>query len=184
MADSEKRNKNSEQGGFFTFIKQNLIYFIMLIAIIIALFFNFQNEENIQINENKNIEKIEKSKLPFKAIILSAVVVITFIIFMIFSSKQFEETSKKPINTQTTEKQFVNKVSKREFKKITEETTQRELDKLYSNPKFRTMVEKKGDKIENWVWQTKEKEKKVVYRDRESSDEDDHLSQITISDDE
>jgi hypothetical protein len=181
MVDSERRNKNSEQGGFFTFIKQNLIYCIMFVAIVIALFYNFQNQDNTQINENK---KIEKSNFPLKAIILSAVVAITFIIFMIFSSKQFEETSKKPINTQTTEKQFVNKVYKGEFKKIAEDTTQRELDKLYSNPKFRTMLEKKGDKVENWVWQTKEKEKKVVYRDRESSDEDDHLSQITISDDE
>ena len=46
------------------------------------------------------------------------------------------------------------------------------------------MAEQKGDKQENWVWQTKEKEKKTVWRDRDQSDEDiDNLSQITISDD-
>lgn len=178
--DRDYQNLNKPKNGIFHTLKENSIYILMFFSIVAAIYFNYTNDEVK--SENQENDSNQNKKFSLKIIIVSLVVVVIFIFFMVMNSKTFEESAKRP--DPTAEKSYVNKLTTQEYNKITENTTKRELEKLYNNPKFKKMAEQKGDKQENWVWQTKEKEKKTVWRDRDQSDEDiDNLSQITISDD-
>jgi hypothetical protein len=150
----------------------------MLVAILVAVFFT--TGEGISDNsKDGNLDESKKYKMPLKVIIMVGSVLILFIIYMVYSSKSYMEQAKKG-NPQVS---YTSRVSKQEYESITKEATEREIEKLMRNPKFQKMVEEKGDEPKNWIWQTKEKEKKTVYRDRESSCDEDNLSEITLSDD-
>jgi heme/copper-type cytochrome/quinol oxidase subunit 2 len=178
--DREYQNLNKPKNGIFQTFKQNFIYIVMFFSIVGAIYYNYTTQEVEGENEQDNTNP--NKKISFRVIIASLVVIVTFIIFMVMNSKSFEESAKRP--DPTAEKSYVNKLTTQQYNKITENTTKKELEKLFSDPKFKKMYEQKGNKPENWVWQTKEKEKKTVWRDREESDEDiDNLSQITISED-
>jgi len=165
----EKKNENR---GIISFIKQNIIYALMFFAIISAILFSNYFDQNVEKN------KVEM-KIPYKEILIIAAIIFIFIIVMITRSNSYLKEVSKPIPV----KSFTERLSKEEYEKVKKETTERELAKLMHNPKFRQMVDEKGDDPKNWIWQTKEKEKKTVWRDEESCDEDEHLSQITVSDD-
>ncbi len=69
-----------------------------------------------------------------------------------------------------------------QYEMITKETTQKEVEKLFSSEKFKKMAEEKGEKVENWNWQSREKAKRTVFRDDKSDTSDEHMSQVDFSD--
>jgi hypothetical protein len=168
----------------FTSIKQNLIYIVMFGAIILAIFYSSDfNKSEVKLDGQENDDNIDvglvkKSKFPLQVIIVVSFVLVGFIFLMVSGSKQYVQEAKK----ETPKKSFVGRMTKEEFETAKKENTRRELEKLMQTPQFKQMVEQKGDDPKNWIWQIREKEKKTVYRDRESSD-DENLSQITVSDD-
>jgi hypothetical protein len=177
MEDQPEVKKTS----FFSTLKQNFIYIVMFGAIILAIFYSQDNktDESIVEGEDQGLE-IAKPKFPLKYILSVGVTLLVFIIVMVLNSKSFSNDAKK---TQPVQKSFVARQSKEDYEILKAETTRRELEKLYQSPNFKRMHDRKGDNPSNWIWQTKEKDKKVVYRDNESSG-DERLSQITVSDDE
>lgn len=52
---------------------------------------------------------------------------------------------------------YVMKIPKENYDKVTDIYTQIELNKLYSNKKFKKMLKEKGTSKKNWVWQTDQK---------------------------
>lgn len=175
---SEERNEE----GLFATIKKNILYVFMVVAVIIAILYSNglpENKKEKDINTDIDTSEVKSSNSILKILAIVLVIGGAFIYFMISGHQDYIKQAQKG----SEEKSFVSRLSKEDYSKITEDTTKRELEKLMTNPKFKEMLGKKGDDPKNWIWQTRDKEKRVVYRDRESSDEEDNLSQLTISDD-
>ncbi len=159
--------------GLFQTIKTNFIYIIMAISIIISMIYDYMNKNELkQVEEDRIIPKSTMLHL----IALGGVVVIVVIIQMIRGSQDFQKEAFK--KTKVPKSHVLNKVNSEEYKKITNDTTRKELEKLYNSTAFKNKLREKGEKPENWNWQLKEKSEKVVYRDHESSNEDEDLSHI------
>lgn len=178
----QKQQKQSKMKFIFNTIKDNILYIIMFSAVILAILFSngyvsYSNEEG----DEGASEEIKKRKFPLQIFLIVTAVLIFFIYSMVSGSKGYMQKAKNEF--ETPKKSYVERISKAEYEKITQETTKKELVKLMQSPQFKQMKQQKGEDPKNWVWQTREKEKKVVYREREDSDEDDHLSQLTVSDD-
>ena len=81
------------------------------------------------------------------------------------------------------EKSYVEPIrSKTTYDVITKETTQKEVEKLFNSEKFKKMAEEKGENIENWNWQSREKTKRTIFREDKSDTSDEHMSQVDFSD--
>jgi hypothetical protein len=150
-------------------IKSNLLYifmFIFLIGAIVYQFFNKTEEHTGEDNKPKNTTTL------YVKIIGGSIVLICFLIFVIKSTKDFQNTEEVP------EKSPVAHISKDEYKRQADEVTKRELEKLKQSEQYKKFVESKsGNGAQNW--QETEKDKKVVYRDGpESDDSDEDLSHI------
>ena len=52
---------------------------------------------------------------------------------------------------------YIRQISNDNYDRITKETTKIELEKLYTNPNFISMLNEKGNQKSEWVWQIKEK---------------------------
>ncbi len=167
-SDSNEENKSG-------FLKQNFVYIAMVVILVGAIIYSGQHSETQE-------EEQTKPKFPLKFIVVVLVVLSVFIFLMVTSSKTFEKEAKRAVPKQ---KFYTQRLTKDEFEQETKDVTQRELQKLYENNKFNQMLKEKGNKQAEWVWQTKEKEKKVVFRENahDEEDDDDNLSQITLSDD-
>lgn len=187
MADSEPRIENSKT-GLISFIKNNFIYFAMVVGIIGSVFYDkFVNYKHYDPskghNEHEIIDKFanQKPKFPFYTVIIIVLFILYFVFDLVRNSKTFVQNGGRNVHRKPI---YTNRISKEEYQHQKNDVTDRELQKLFQNPNFKNISEKKGQDKKNWVWQTKEKEKKTVYRERESSDdENDRLSQITVSDD-
>lgn len=123
----------------------------------------------------------------FIVIPLLAVLILAFIWRVVSENKRHAQNVAKARAT-LERKAYVEQVSKnQEYDKITKETTQREIKKLFDNETFKKMIEEKGENPENWNWQSREKAKKTVFRQRDenkSDTSDEHMSQVDFSDEE
>ena len=52
---------------------------------------------------------------------------------------------------------YIRQIPNDNYDRITKETTKIELEKLYTNPNFISMLNEKGNQKSEWVWQIKEK---------------------------
>jgi len=164
-----------------------LIVFSGMICVIALLVIN-PNLLNDISKEELALKSKEKSlslkdSLSFKSkliILICFCIAVGIVLFNIFrDTKEFQNSNKnsmgkfqKPICTNAT-------INKEEYNKQTEESTKKELSKLYNNPKYQRMLIEKGKDKSNWNWQTKEKESKTIFREgKESSDEDEDLSYV------
>lgn len=187
MADNEQRVEIPKR-GIFSVIRNNFIYFAMVAAIIGSAFYgNFINRKDPisseEHYEQDRIDKLEneKSRFPFYTVIIILFFLLYFVCDLVKNSKTFQQEAARNVERKPI---FTNRISREEFERQKKEITDRELQRLFQSPNFKSMSEKKGQDKKNWVWQTQEKEKRTVFRDRaESDDENDRLSQITVSDD-
>lgn len=163
-----------------SFFKNYIVYFLMLIGIIVAIFFKnlkHQEEEVAEILKEEN-----KSKSFNMYIILGAILIFLIVVIqMIKGSKEFEKQVK--VETPKKTPVYANRLTLEEYEKRKQETTTKELDKLRSASKFQKMLQAKGEDEQNWNWQIREKSKKSVYKENEDSDDIEHLSQVGFSDD-
>lgn len=157
--------------------------FVLMISII---FYGFvlspymRTKEKVATDDLSKGAQSIKSMLSFRDKLIILGVVILFIvfgfIFMRNDSQNFQAEAKKP------EKYFkpvVSNICLEEYERQTKLTTERELEKLRKNPKFQQMLREKGTDRKKWVWQTREKEEKQVFREgNDTSDEDEDLSYI------
>lgn len=173
MKKSEN-NTHSNHEGIFSGFKQNLIYLIMFVLLIFS-YFNYGWP-----TEKHDHQYEEKSKFSFKFALLCLIALVIFVFIMLTSARNFEKNAK--VTTNANQKNFVQRVSKEEYERQKQEVTQKELEKLYKSEQFRKMKNMKGERMSEWNWQTKENEKKVVFReDPIDDDEDEHLSQVDVS---
>ncbi len=156
----------------FQTIKSNIIYIIMLIAIIVSMVYDFINKTEKKTNDEERL--IPKSTV-LHLVALGGIILIIIIIQMVRGSQEFQKESIK--NTKVPTSHVTNKMSGEQYKRVTEETTRKELEKLYNSTAFKQRLREKGEDVKNWNWQAKEKAEKTVYRDHESS-EDEDLSHI------
>ena len=180
-----RRNENRSENFFLYSIKNYLIYIIMAAAIITMMFFSeFVREEAHIIEEeiHKFTDKEMKKKLILPIILIVVVILIIFIVSSVRGSKNFIQTQEKKQIDQS-RKTFVKRLTGEEYERSKEETTQKELQKLYENQKFKKLLNERGSDSKKWAWQSREKDKRVVYRENEDSEDIDRLSQITLSDD-
>ena len=127
--------------------------------------------------DNKTKETVEnlKNKIPTNVKIILVTLVLSSLVILIFfiskDSKTYQSYEKKKLQQAEKNKiSFVsNPISKKDFEKEAKSATEIELEKLKQNPKYQKMLEEKGTNKENWVWQTREKEKKDVWREEEES---------------
>jgi hypothetical protein len=185
MADRNEQNVENPKPGFFGFIRNNFIYVIMVVGIIGSVFYHkdfIYQKQQIPGEDEEGTTRLKedaKSMFPYLTIVIICFFILYFVYDLVKNSKHFEKNArpgKKPV--------YASRISKDEFERQRKEVTDRELNKLFQNQKFISLSEKKGNDKKNWVWQSKEKEKKTVFRDREDSeDENERLSQITVSED-
>lgn len=149
---------------------------ILMLSGIVYHFYNKSQSDGRQ--EQPDKEKIVPRE--YTLYIILGVVLIIFCVFfqMISESKVYQKEAKvtKPI-----QKSYTKRMTTNEYNHIAEETTKKELDKLYQSREFQEMIKRKGTDPSNWVWQTKEKEKRTVWRE-DNDDDVSNLSQITLSD--
>jgi hypothetical protein len=169
---ASENNRKDNKTGIFQILKDNLIYIIMAFILLAAIYYSTQNSEE---------SNMDGSKLMFylKVILVVLIVGGIFVFLNVSGARSFEQEAK---NTKPRMKHYTQKKTREEYEREKQSVTEKELQKLYQSDKFRNMVREKGNDKAEWVWQTKEKEKKVVFRENESCDEDEHLSQITVSD--
>jgi hypothetical protein len=158
--------------SIFQTIKSNLLYILMLIAIVISMVYDYIYKSEVKHTDEERI--IPKSTM-IHLVALSGIIIIIVVIQMIRGSQDFQKEA--VINVKVPESHAANKVNKEEFKKVTANTTKKELEKLYNSTAFKQKLREKGEDVKNWNWQAKEKAERVVYRDHESS-EDEDLSYI------
>lgn len=158
-----------------------MICIIAVLVIYPNLLNNLSNEELALKAKEKPLSL--KDTLSFKSkliIVICFCVAVGILLFNIFQdTKDFQNSSKnsmgkyqKPLCTNAA-------LNKEEYTRQTEESTKKELSKLYNNPKYQRMMIEKGKDKSNWNWQTKEKESKTIFREgKESSDEEEDLSYV------
>jgi hypothetical protein len=134
--------------------------------------YDYINKSEIKQTDDERI--IPKSTV-LHLFALGGIVIIIIVIQMIRGSQEFQKEAIK--NPDIPKSHTANKVNKEEYKRITEDTTKKELEKLYNSTAFKQKLREKGEDVKNWNWQAQEKAHKVVYRDHESS-EDEDLSYI------
>jgi hypothetical protein len=176
------RPDKKRENIFLHVVKNYLIYVIMAASIGAAIFFSEFLKEEFSENIIKYAKNKNRKKFYLPTILMVIAILIIFIGYAVKGSKEFKKTEEKKM-AEARPKTYVKKLSKEEYEKVKAETTQRELQKLYENPKFKRLLNERGTDSKNWTWQTKEKEKKVVYRDNDNSEDISDLSKITISDD-
>lgn len=157
----------------FQTIKTNFIYILMFIAIIASMIYDYINKKEEKVNNDE--ERLIPKSTVLHLVALGGIILIVIVIQMIKGSKDFQKEAVR--NTKVPRSHVVNKTSPDEFKRVTEETTRKELEKLYNSAAFKQKLREKGEDVKNWNWQAKEKAGQVVYRDHESS-EDEDLSHI------
>jgi hypothetical protein len=147
-------------------LKSNLIYIVMGIVILLALYL-------------RNLPFQDTKLQDLKYILLIIIIVVAGFFYVAMQDKnQFQIDAAKPQPT----KQFARQLTTSDYERIKRETTEREKQKLYESPAFKKMMNAKGNDESKWIWQTREKEKKTIYRDQEESD-DESLSKVTITSD-
>jgi len=185
-----REKKENENKGIFSTVKYNILYFLMFVALIASIYYDYFNKEksisesslNEQNMNEGNTSQIEEKKIPLTSILIAGSVLIVFIVINVLTSKDFVRDAVK--QEASNQKSFTSRITKEEYERSTKETTSRELQKLINDPRYSKMIKEKGTDPINWVWQTKEKEKKTVWRENNNnSDDEDDLSQITLSDD-
>ena len=186
--------------------KKNFVYILMMIAIIGFIIYSFQssseNNEKVQdtnpdtldtpinftwkddLNVFLNNFKVFKKTRDFKFIVLITVVflLLGFLWIIRKGKKDFvkEEVIKMVKQQRTLYAEPVQDKSKYDL--ITKETTQKEIEKLYENERFKKMLNEKGETLEKWNWQSREKAKRTVFREDKSDTSDEHMSQVDLSD--
>ena len=186
--------------------KKNFVYILMMIAIIGFIIYSFQssseNNEKVQdtnqdtldtpinftwkddLNVFLNNFKEFKKTRDFKFIVLITVVflLLGFLWIIRKGKKDFvkEEVIKMVKQQRTLYAEPVQDKSKYDL--ITKETTQKEIEKLYENERFKKMLNEKGETLEKWNWQSREKAKRTVFREDKSDTSDEHMSQVDLSD--
>ena len=186
--------------------KKNFVYILMMIAIIGFIIYSFQssseNNEKVQdtnpdtldtpinftwkddLNVLLNNFKEFKKTRDFKFIVLITVVflLLGFLWIIRKGKKDFvkEEVIKMVKQQRTLYAEPVQDKSKYDL--ITKETTQKEIEKLYENERFKKMLNEKGETLEKWNWQSREKAKRTVFREDKSDTSDEHMSQVDLSD--
>ena len=186
--------------------KKNFVYILMMIAIIGFIIYSFQssseNNEKVQDTNPDSIDtpinftwkddlnvllnnfKEFKKTRDFKFIVLITVVflLLGFLWIIRKGKKDFvkEEVIKMVKQQRTLYAEPVQDKSKYDL--ITKETTQKEIEKLYENERFKKMLNEKGETLEKWNWQSREKAKRTVFREDKSDTSDEHMSQVDLSD--
>ena len=186
--------------------KKNFVYILMMIAIIGFIIYKFQssseNNEKVQDTNPDSIDtpinftwkddlnvllnnfKEFKKTRDFKFIVLITVVflLLGFLWIIRKGKKDFvkEEVIKMVKQQRTLYAEPVQDKSKYDL--ITKETTQKEIEKLYENERFKKMLNEKGETLEKWNWQSREKAKRTVFREDKSDTSDEHMSQVDLSD--
>jgi len=188
--------------------KRNIIYVVMILAIIISFLYRHEsNKETVILNDGVDLEQNENSgenigfftyyyntfktglndfrKSSYYRYVLLGMVCLVLGGFIWGVSKgkiSFAKEQEKKAKIQN-EKVFAEPIkSVNQYEMITKETTQKEVEKLFSSEKFKKMAEEKGEKVENWNWQSREKSKRTVFRDDKSDTSDEHMSQVDFSD--
>ena len=108
--------------------------------------------------------------------------IIIFIGFLIYLFSENNENYNKELKYR--EKypiQYTRRLNNEEYERECEETTERELQKLYNSQKFLQMYSEKGVDKSNWCWQTSEKKKKKNWNDRDSDIKSEELENLTFS---
>ena len=186
--------------------KKNFVYILMMIAIIGFIIYKFQSssENNEKVQDTNpdtldtpinftwkddfnvllnNFKEFKKTR-DFKFIVLITVVflLLGFLWIIRKGKKDFvkEEVIKMVKQQRTLYAEPVQDKSKYDL--ITKETTQKEIEKLYENERFKKMLNEKGETLEKWNWQSREKAKRTVFREDKSDTSDEHMSQVDLSD--
>lgn len=165
---------------YFDFLKEKIILFISVFSILIILILTVFYFENIFLNVDSGMEFQDKSILFSAHKAKYTIVFLLLILFVLLSNKLYEEFEtfikyqKERVYTS-----YVNRQTEEDYRKITEETTQREKQKLYKSWEFANMFEKKGDDEANWNWQMRDR-----IRGRRNVISDDELSNVSVSADE
>ena len=185
-----------------------IVLIIMILIIIVVPFLKITTETNSDSNPNHYyITSFHK-----KLLVSGSIFIITVIFLFILrkDTQNFNQTNKQNVDKDGVS--YYKPVAinanhnKSYYKKTAQDHTARELNKLYESKEFQDMERIKGSEKKNWVWETREKSKKSVIReknysgnninnsnntnncntrgyDQYDSDELDNLSQITMSDD-
>jgi len=181
--ENQITDRNRDKNFLLYFMRNYLVYIIMVVAIIAFIF--------ISDDSPKILEKLYKiinepsKRLPTLAIALAVLsILIIFVGVAVSGSRKYKDTADKKIKSleAKSNKTYVKQLTKEEYEIVKQETTKKELEKLYENPQFQRLLNERGTDSKKWAWQSREKEKRVIYRDNEDSEEIDHLSQITLSD--
>jgi len=180
-----RRNIKPRENFILYLIKHYLIYIIMASAIITMIFFSEflkDGAHNNQEENNKLTDKEIKRKYILPIVLIVVVILILFIVFSVRGSKNFVQIQEKKL-IDDRHKTYVKRMTQNEYERCKAETTQNELQKLYENSQFKKLYNERGNDTKKWTWQSREKDKRVVYRENEDSEDIDRLSQITLSDD-
>jgi hypothetical protein len=191
--------------------KKNIIYIIMIVAIVLTMIYrpevpesdsaeplqedipqelqNLKERVKLALNGTRSkFKEFRRSQYFFYVIVPSLLIIIASFIWNVKKGKAtfVNEQVKKSIKQ--SKKLFAENVQNREeYDMITKETTKKEIEKLFENERFKTMVDERGENQENWNWQSREKSKKVVFREvgeGKSDTSDEHMSQVDFSDEE
>lgn len=149
-----------------------LVLAAMVVCIVSITFYNSISNDIDPILSNKKI------------IIIGILGIMVYIYFTILKKSSEDYFQEQKNNRGKFKPVVANTISREQYKKITEETTKQELEKLYKSKEYQDTLKKKGTDTKNWVWQTRKKAKKTVWREGDDSDDLDNLSQMTISDNE
>ena len=184
--DPNRTSSNRSATTFMTSIYSNIWYLVMGVAILVAVFYQkvYSVEvpivkSDLDLSDNMIEVNSLNQKIPKPAIILIVVIILILLVVIIRNSKDFENQ----VKIQKTPTKYVAKrITKEEFDRQKNDTTKKEIEKLYNSPSFKRMLNQKGEDPKNWIWQTREKDKKVAFRDDVNSEDEANLSQITLSD--
>ena len=173
------------------FLRKYIIWIVLLIALSVSQIKKLLKKlDGISIDIGPSETTKKTDLLVLTCYIIAALCIILIAYDLLQTTQDFKASQNKVLEpvTKNQSKIFTESCNKEEYERITRETTLREIKKLKQTTKFKDMLAKKGEKEEEWVWQTKERTKNIqnnFYKENTNlncgEEDDDHLSQITLS---
>jgi hypothetical protein len=172
--------------------RRDLIYIAMLVAIFSISFYKIFHKKTVA--EDHTIDdqtlppmnrylmniRLYLGLTTFNVIVIS---LITFIIF-VFVFKTVKNEGDSPQSPSKYFKLYAEPVDKKKYNELTKEITQSEVKKLMNSEEFKRVYEEKGENEENWNWQSREKAKKVLFKDENEDDiKDEDLENLDVPSD-
>lgn len=168
-----------------TIVKENFLFILMFLGIIGSMIKDFMDKAEIVIKDVGEFDPAHERIIPKSTLVhialIAFLVVLTLLYKMFSESREFIQEAS--YGTPKRRKYFANRISPEEYNRQAAEMTRKEQEKLFRSAAYQRMLQEKGEDRKNWVWQTSEKQKKAVWKDNDDSEELDHLSKISMTDD-